>query len=170
LAKPEPYGLWLHCFHVWFSMFRLNHMILLFTISTHIYITKVIMINIHHIAKDSFKPTQGIATKHFYPKHLFNKPKEREHKSTRNIGSFGWSQTRASYVLDVFWFNKYVHRSFQRNTLFTIDQVIFVLKRPCKSSPILFINIQVWFMQIKHLIQKKHAKASRCLSLYSELF
>jgi hypothetical protein len=31
------------------------------------------MINIHHIAKDSFKPTQGIATKHFYPKHLFKR-------------------------------------------------------------------------------------------------
>jgi hypothetical protein len=40
---------------------------------THIYITKVIMINIHHIAKDSFKPTQSIATKHFYPKHLFKR-------------------------------------------------------------------------------------------------
>jgi hypothetical protein len=56
-------------------MFRLNYMILLLTISTHIhvYITKVIMINIHHIAKDSFKPTQGIATKNFYPKHLFKR-------------------------------------------------------------------------------------------------
>jgi hypothetical protein len=58
-------------------MFQLNHMILLLTISTHIhvYITKYIMINIHHIVKDSFKPTQVIyiATNHFYPKHLFKR-------------------------------------------------------------------------------------------------
>jgi hypothetical protein len=63
-------------------MFRLNYMILLLTISTHtdiiyiciyiyMYITKVFMINFHHIAKDSFQPTQVIATKHLYPKHLF---------------------------------------------------------------------------------------------------
>jgi hypothetical protein len=38
---------------------------------THIYITKVIMISIHHIIKDSFSPFQVIATKNFYPKHLF---------------------------------------------------------------------------------------------------
>jgi hypothetical protein len=31
------------------------------------------MINIHPIAKDSFKPTQGMAIKHFYPKHLFKR-------------------------------------------------------------------------------------------------
>jgi hypothetical protein len=37
---------------------------------TYMYITKVIMINIHHIVKDSFEPSQVIATKHFYPKHL----------------------------------------------------------------------------------------------------
>jgi hypothetical protein len=29
------------------------------------------MINILHIVKDSFEPSQVIATKHFYPKHLF---------------------------------------------------------------------------------------------------
>jgi hypothetical protein len=39
LAMLEPYGLWLHNFLGWFSMFRLNHMILLLTISTHIYIS-----------------------------------------------------------------------------------------------------------------------------------
>jgi hypothetical protein len=43
-------------------------MILLLTIN--IIFTKFIMINIHHIAKDSFEPSQGIATTHFYPKHL----------------------------------------------------------------------------------------------------
>jgi hypothetical protein len=31
------------------------------------------MINIHHIAKDPIEPTQVIATKHFYPKHLFKR-------------------------------------------------------------------------------------------------
>jgi hypothetical protein len=31
------------------------------------------MINNHHIAKDSFEPSQGIATKHFYPDHLFKR-------------------------------------------------------------------------------------------------
>jgi hypothetical protein len=47
-------------------------MILLLTIGTHTQISpKVIMINIHHIAKDSFEPPHVIATKHFYPKHLF---------------------------------------------------------------------------------------------------
>ena len=50
-------------------MFQLIHMILLLTT----YVTKVIMINIHHIAKDSFEPSQGIATKHFYPKHLYKR-------------------------------------------------------------------------------------------------
>jgi hypothetical protein len=44
-------------------------MILLLTIN--IIFTKVIIINIHHIAKDSYEPSQVIATKHFYPKHLF---------------------------------------------------------------------------------------------------
>jgi hypothetical protein len=54
-------------------MFRLNHMILLLTISTDIYITKVIMINIHHIVKDLFEPSQVIATMIIYPKHLFKR-------------------------------------------------------------------------------------------------
>jgi hypothetical protein len=70
LAKPEPYGLWLHCFPGWFSMFRLKHMILLLIIS--IIFTKVIMINIHHIAKIIWT-IPVIATKHFYPKQLFKK-------------------------------------------------------------------------------------------------
>jgi hypothetical protein len=61
-------------------------------------------------------------------------------------------------------------RLFDRNTLFIIRQVIFVFKIQRKLSSILFINIQVRFIQIKHLIKKKHVKASRRLSLYFELF
>jgi hypothetical protein len=52
-----------------------------------------------------------------------------------------------------------VYRLFQINTLFIIKQVIFVFKRRCKPSPILLINIQVCFMQIKHLDLKEACKS-----------
>jgi hypothetical protein len=54
-----------------------------------------------------------------------------------------------------------MYRLFQRNFLFRIKQVILLYKRRCKLGLILFINIQVWFMQIKHLILEEACKASK---------
>jgi hypothetical protein len=50
--------------------------------------------------------------------------------------------------------------------LIRIKQVIFILKRRCEPSPILFTNIQVWFMQIKYLVLKEACITSKHTTLY----
>jgi hypothetical protein len=50
--------------------------------------------------------------------------------------------------------------------LIRIKQVILILKRRCEPSPILFTNIQVWFMQIKYLVLKEACITSKHTTLY----